>query len=219
MYVVDIIDDHKMFANAIAKDFSLYNSHIQIGVVKHSAHEYLEYLQSHPRHTPHVTIIDYRLPGLLGWHLSYLLQQQRPEIYKLGISGDIVNEWINNFVAAGCLSFVSKYEPLNILAQAVICAAQGNCFYNHYFTKQMQLAATGLPINFPFGLTDKEFFYIHLCQTQLTNDAIASLLDIKFEKEHQMQKQLFKRFEVQTKAHLVQVALMAGIIKHRVRVA
>lgn len=213
MYIVDIIDDSKMFANGIANTIGIYNSSIKIGVVKYNAQDYLQYLQSHKQHQPHIAVIDYRMPGLLGWHLSYLLQQQRPEIQKIGMSNDIMPNWINSFIVTGCKTFISKEDNYDVLAKAVACVAQNQPFYSSYFTPKMQVPVC-LPTDFPFGLNDKEFFYIHLCQTSFTNKAIAALLDIKFEEEHLLQKKLFKQFNVHTKTQLVQEAQYRKIIKY-----
>lgn len=215
MYIVDIVDDHKMVTESIGKNINFYNSNLQLGTMQYTAHEYLMYLKAHTKHKPDVVLIDYRLPGLLGWHLSYILEQEYPTIKKIGISGSTMPKWINNFLLAGCKTFISKDVDLEELTNGIHTICQNKNYFNTWFTKEMVVVNEAIP-SFPYGLTDKEFFYIHLCQTNLTNTAIASVLNISFETEHKMQKKLYKRFEVQTRAELESIAIDKKIICHPV---
>lgn len=214
MYQFDIVDDHKMFAESLGKTLPSINPLLKTGNIFLTAHDYLLHLKTHKNHNSNVVLIDYRMPGLLGWHLSLLLQEQYPHIIKIGMSGDTVPEWIELLMSTGCKTFVSKDDDCAELANAIVKISTQKKYLSKWVGTELtsQTIKKKDEIKFPYGLTQKEYLYIHLCQTNLTHQAIALLLNIGYEAEHKMQKQLNKKFDVQSRSQLVSYAIHKKII-------
>ena len=215
MYTFDIVDDHKMFGEAVGKYLTEYNSKLKLGKVFQSAHEYLVYLHTHPTKKPDVVMIDYRMRGLLGWHLSQILERDFSNIKKIGFSGDDIDDWINNFFLADCKAFVCKDNNCQELANAIEEVAKGNYYYNSYLEKNTIPKKRSIEeTEYLHHLTANEFFYLHLCQTDLTNKLIATILGLKENTLHKKQSILYKKFEVKTKGEMVRYAIDKRIIKY-----
>ena len=73
-----------------------------------SAEEALTLLQTLK---PHLLLVDLSLPGMSGLELIRQLQQERPELRYVVVSGHAGERYRQAALAAGARAFVSKDEP------------------------------------------------------------------------------------------------------------
>ncbi len=214
MYKVDIIDDSQLFAISLANTLKSISNNFTFGKIWQNAPEFLMYMKSKNATLPDLVLIDYRMPFLRGSHLSYILERDFPEIKKIGISADAEPDWVSEFLASGCMGFVDKGVHPKELQVAIENVLNGGLHTNIYVDekKVLRYKKNGLLLDLPFNLTDNEYLYIQLCQSPLTNDAIASVLGIGKESLHKRQQKLFKQFNVKSRAELVSFAIAKKII-------
>ena len=214
MYKVDIIDDSQMFSISLANTLKLISNNFTFGKIWNTAPEFLLNLKSKHNTPPDLVLIDYRMPFLRGGHLSYILQRDFPEIKKIGISADAEPTWINEFLATGCKAFIDKASHPNELKIAIETVLKDKYYLNLFVEeKQIKKYNEAVEFDFPFRLTDNEYLYIQLCQSNLTNDAIANVLSIGKELLHKKQQKLFKQFNVKSRAELVNFGIEKKIIR------
>jgi len=180
MYRVDIIDDHKACAMGLQNLLNATSNKFQVKKVWFNAPDFLLSLKNKNATQPDLVIIDYRMPFLLGFHLSYLLQRDYPHIKKIGISADAKPQWIEHFIATGSKGFIDKTAEFE----------------------------------FPYQLTDNDYLLIHLCQTSLSRENIADILNLNVETLKKSLGKIYKIFNVKTHGELISIAIEKQIIKY-----
>jgi len=214
MHIIDIINDSQLFAIALANTLKSISNNFTFGKIWQNAPEFLMYIKTKNATLPDLVLIDYRMHFLLGSHLSYILERDSPEIKKIGISADAEPDWVGEFLASECMSFVDKGVHPRELQTAIENVLYGRLHTNIYVDEKkiIRHKKSGFLIDLPFNLTDNEYLYIQLCQSPLTNDAIANVLSNGKESLHKKQQKLFKQFNVKSRAELVNFAIAKKII-------
>ena len=100
MHIIDIINDSQLFAIALANTLKSISNNFTFGKIWQNALEFLMYVKTKNTTLPDLVLIDYRMPFLLGSHLSYILERDSPEIKKIGISADAEPDWVGEFLAS-----------------------------------------------------------------------------------------------------------------------
>ncbi len=215
MYKVDIVDDSQMFAISLANTLKVISKNFTLGKIWNTGQDFLLNLKTKNCVPPDLVLIDYRMPYLTGGQLSYILQRDYSDIKKIGISADAEPDWIKEFLATGCKGFIDKSSHPDQLKDAIDTVLSDNYYLNLYVEKKQikKYDKTKVEFDFPFGLSDNEYFYIQLCQSPLTNDSIAFVLNMGKEALHKKQQKLFKQFNVKNRAELVSFAIDKKIIR------
>jgi DNA-binding NarL/FixJ family response regulator len=214
MQIVDIIDDQKMVAIALGNYIKSQEKKFIIGNIWHSAEEFILHLRNNKATPPNMVIVNHKLLGMGGWGSCYLLQKDFPEIKKMVLSSEASSKYANDFAKVGVMAFVSKTDDYIELSNAMYTVLSGNNYYNKYFTKKNKIDVIDLKkICFPANLSDYDFLFIHLCQTDYTYATMAAILGIKENNLHKKQQKVYKNLNVSTQGHLVAAAKNEGIIK------
>lgn len=216
MYRVDIIDDHKACAMGLQNLLNATSNKFQVKKVWFNAPDFLLSLKNKNATQPDLVIIDYRMPFLLGFHLSYLLQRDYPHIKKIGISADAKPQWIEHFIATGCKGFIDKTADHIELNKAIETVLKNEFYYNLYVNEKLvkNVVAKTTEFEFPYQLTDNDYLLIHLCQTSLSRENIADILNLNVETLKKSLGKIYKIFNVKTHGELVSIAIEKQIIKY-----
>lgn len=216
MYTIDIIDDSKIVSAGFKNLIEAVNKDFKVRKIWHNGYDFLLSLRVKNATKPDMVIIDYRMPVLMGYHVSYVLQRDFSEIKKIGYSSDAEPKWINNFIATGCKTFIDKSIDAKELEKVLKVVARDEYYYNFYVTERLtkELWNGTLEIQFPYNLTDNEYLFIHLCQSSLTREQFADVINIKIDLLHKKQSKLYKTFGVKTHGEMVSVGIEKKIIKH-----
>ena len=161
------------------------------------------------------------MPYINGIDLSYLTNKRYPHIQKIGISSDDYENWINGFLITGCKTFLSKGCNHNELFKVIEVVANNQFYYNEYVTKKFvkTIEETQAKFTFPKELSEVQYFFILLCQTELTYIAIADILMLKEDTLDKVRHKLFEKFDVKNRTELVAYAFENRIIKARKQAA
>jgi len=135
MQIVDIIlvDDHTIIREGIKALLSLDADFHVIGEA--SCWDELEVLLE--KKSPHIVILDIEMPGKNGLEIASILQETRPEIKKIILSGNVDSETIYEAVNCGVLSILPKESNEDELSTAIRKAAAGEDFYTHLISQMI----------------------------------------------------------------------------------
>jgi DNA-binding NarL/FixJ family response regulator len=116
-----IVDDHKMFADSLAR---LLDDEADIHVVgvAGGASEALELIA---RARPDVVLLDYQLPGRDGVALAGAINQVRPDIQLIMLTGSTDDRLLLSAVTAGCSGFLTKDRAADEVAVAIRSVTSG----------------------------------------------------------------------------------------------
>jgi DNA-binding NarL/FixJ family response regulator len=215
MYKVEIIDDHKACTLGLQNLLNATSTKFQVKKVWHTAHDFLLSLKRKNTTEPDLVLIDYRMPGLLGYHLSYLLQRDYPHIKKIGFSSEAKPKWIEHFIATGCKGFIDKSADHLELNRAIETVLKNEFYYNLYVNEKLVkgILTKSTMFEFPYGLIDNEYLLIQLCQTGLSRESIADILNVKLDTLKKKLSNIYAMFGAKTHSELVRVAIEKEIIK------
>ena len=107
LYKLFLIEDHPVMRRELRR---LLEGQADLEVVGEavSAEEALTLLQILK---PHLLLVDLSLPGMSGLELIRQLQQERPELRYVVVSGHAGERYRQAALVAGARAFVSKDEP------------------------------------------------------------------------------------------------------------
>ena len=216
MYRVDIIDDHKASTVGLQNLLNATSNKYQVKKVWFNAPDFLLSLKTKNAIQPDLVLIDYRMPFLQGFHLSYLLQRDYPHVKKIGFSSDAKPKWIEHFIATGCKAFIEKSGDQIELNAAIETVLKNEFYYNLYVNEKLvkDVLAKSAEFEFPYQLTDNEYILIHLCQTSLSRENIADILNLNVETLKKNLGKIYKMFNAKSHGELVSLAIEKGIIKY-----
>jgi DNA-binding NarL/FixJ family response regulator len=75
------------------------------------------------RHSPHVLVVDYRLPGEDGVQVAHRVRAECPEVSVVVLTAAAGEREIEALLAAGAVACVGKDAPLDAIVAAVRQAA------------------------------------------------------------------------------------------------
>ena len=175
MIKIAVIDDHDLVLKAISNLLNANAPKFKVEVMCRSAIEFLQYLEKHSSKID-LALIDYSMPYINGADLSYLLSKRYPNIQKIGISSDDCDEFVDKFLLTGCRTFLSKDCSPEELFSAVEQVQKNNFYFNKYVSnKTIKIISNNNgKFCFPKELREYQYFFILLCQTELTYKSIAN---------------------------------------------
>src|SRR5487761_760038 len=118
---VFIIDDHRMFTQAVAAALSEEADMEVVDTVDTVA----EARRRLPALETDVILLDQRLPDGQGTHVAAELRALRPGARVVLVTAAAEPSILNEALAAGCAGFVTKSDSIDALAAAVRAAASG----------------------------------------------------------------------------------------------
>lgn len=215
MIHLDIVDDQIIIAKALKDVLPKWLPDVKIGKVCHTAHDYIIHLRNPHTTPPQVVLINYKMTGLNGVHLSQILQQHFEHIDKIAFSSDASLPVIEQFVQAGCKAFINKEDSPESLSDAIKTVANQQYFYNKYIDKKFvkQLLAKESKTVYGYGLTQNDVWYIHLCQTDCTDEQKAAVMHIGVDALHKKRGKLYANFDVHNQTSLIDKAVHLHIIQ------
>jgi DNA-binding NarL/FixJ family response regulator len=74
-------------------------------------------------HSPHVVLMDYRLPGMDGVQATRRLLEACPEVAVVGLTASANQSEVEALFAAGAVACLTKDEPLEDIVAAIQRAA------------------------------------------------------------------------------------------------
>jgi len=208
-----IVEDQQMFREGIRKRLE-QEPDIQVVGEASSGEEALPKVEET---SPHIVILDIRLPKMSGIEVARSLRQRWPDLKILVLSGYDFDQYISAAVRVGIQGYLLKDEPQDVLVQAIRDIASGGAVLppriaskvmRHYST-----SATRTQGDLLGELTLREIEVLELMYQGLRNSEIADRLSISIRTVEAHVSSVIAKLGVQTRTEAVRIAVEKDLIK------
>ncbi len=204
---VFIIDDHRMFTQAVAAALTEEPDMEVVDTVENlaSARERLEHLEVD------VILLDQRLPDGQGTHAAAELRALCPGAKVVLVTAAMEPSVLNEALAAGCAGFVTKGDSIDALAAAVRAAASGAT----PVSPAMLTRITGGNSNnssLTEPLTPRETAVLLFLADGMSNEEIAKRLFISIHTLRNHIQSIISKLGAHSKLEAVSIAIREGLI-------
>ncbi|MCU1364619.1 MAG: response regulator transcription factor [Ilumatobacteraceae bacterium] len=205
---VAIVDDHRMFAECLAR-FLMDCDGIHVVGTAASGRDAIELVDEI---LPEVVLLDDDMPDCDGIEVAATIMRNHAEVSIIMMSDSATNDSIVHAVDAGCCGFLTKYEPAEAMADAVRGAALGGASISSSLLAELlpKLATTNRRSN----LTPRELVALEHLERGWTNHAIAAEMGISTNTVRNFVQSILAKLGAHSKLEAVSVARREGILAH-----
>ena len=158
-------------------------------------------------HSPHVTLMDQRLPGLSGSEATHAIRSAFPDARIIVLSTYVCDEEIYTALQFGAMAYLLKSVQREELTQAIRKASQGQ---RHITPEVAAVLAEGMSRS---HLSTRELDVLRLLVGGKRNREIASVLDITEGTVKLHVSSILGKLAVADRTEAVTVALQRGIVQ------
>jgi len=207
---VIIVDDHRMFAESLAR---LLADEEGIAVRGVGANR-VEALQLMERFEPRVLLIDYHMPDGDGVAVASEIKAKWPETMVVMLTGDADDQVLIAAIEAGCSGFFTKDRASSEVAEAVRVAAAGEALISPSQLVRLlpRLNRTYRPAG--ADLTEREHEVLNLLASGATNKVIAGELFLSVNTIRNYVQSILTKLDAHSKLEAVATAVKQGIISY-----
>ena len=204
---VFIIDDHRMFTQAVAAALTEEPDMEVVGTVDNLAGARRE-LQ---KVEVDVILLDQRLPDGQGTHAAAELRAIRPAAKVILVTAAMDPSVLNEALAAGCAGFVTKGDSIDALSAAVRAAASGATPVSPAMLNRL---TSGDPrgSNLTEPLTLRETSVLLFLADGMSNEEISKRLFISIHTLRNHIQSIISKLGAHSKLEAVSVAIREGLI-------
>lgn len=166
-------------------------------------------LETIPKLSPDLIIVDVSLPGMNGIELVKNLTFQNPAQKILVVSRHEESLYAERALRAGAKGYVMKFEPSNVLLKAVRKVLQGGIFINAEIADKLVLSAlSGKKLNSPYDLlSDRELEVFELIGSGNSSSEISDQLHLAIKTIETYRSRIKVKLDVKSSAELVFLAV------------
>jgi two-component system, NarL family, response regulator DevR len=207
---VIIVDDHRMFAESLAR---LLADEEGISVRGVGANR-VEALQLMERFEPRVLLIDYHMPDGDGVAVASEIKAKWPETMVVMLTGDADDQVLIAAIEAGCSGFFTKDRASSEVAEAVRVAAAGEALISPSQLVRLlpRLNRTYRPAG--ADLTERELEVLNRLASGATNKVIAAELFLSVNTIRNYVQSILTKLDAHSKLEAVATAVRQGIIAY-----
>ncbi|MGP8159709.1 MAG: response regulator transcription factor [Candidatus Dormibacteria bacterium] len=204
---VFIIDDHRMFTQAVAAALAEEPDMEVVDTVENlaEARRRLEEVEVD------VILLDQRLPDGQGTHAAAELRAIRPGAKVVLVTAAMEPSVLNEALAAGCAGFVTKGDSIDALAAAVRAAASGATPVSPAMLNRLTNPdVNGSALTEP--LTPRETAVLLFLADGMSNEEIAKRLFISIHTLRNHIQSIISKLGAHSKLEAVSIAIREGLI-------
>jgi DNA-binding NarL/FixJ family response regulator len=207
---VVIVDDHRMFAESLAR---LLGDEADIDVVG-VASDSDEALELVGRVHPSVVLLDYLLPGRDGVQVAQDIKHIHPATMVVMLTSSSDDRVLLAAIDAGCSGFITKDHAATDVAGAVRAAATGEALITpEQLVRLLPQLGTGRN-GVGADLTDRERELLQLLAGGGTNKALAAELHLSVNTVRNYVQSVLTKLGAHSKLEAVAIAVREGIISY-----
>lgn len=204
---VAIIDDHPAIREAIIARMSTMQQ-FQLSIEAENGKDFIEKLESHPKHLPDLCILDIKMPVMNGWEVMEHVGQKMDMSFLIFSDSDN-EQHIQKAIQLGARGYLHKSTSTQTLLHAALGIAQGSTFFAPYNAKEIKRIKE--QPHKPIKFTEKEMQYFSLCCTHLTHKEMAEKLGWSLRSVEGVRDNLFKKLMVRSRLMIALYAIDSGI--------
>jgi DNA-binding NarL/FixJ family response regulator len=206
-----IIDDHRMFAESLARLLATDTGIEVVGVATSASAAFALAGATQPQ----VALVDYQMPGQDGLEIVVELKRHSPDLLILMLSGVVDETVLLSAIEAGCIGYLTKDRAAAEVAAAIHAAVAGEALISPVLLARL-LAKINHRADGPAGLgsdlTERERQVLHLLAGGRTNAAIASELHLSVNTVRNYVQAILTKLGAHSKLEAVATAVREGII-------
>ncbi len=205
---VVIIDDHRLFAQALAQALA-DSADIEVAGIASSLHDGLDMV----RHEPvDVVLLDYRLPDGTGVDGIAAIRSIAPHAAVVMVTAAEDDRVLLKAVEAGCAGFITKTGDLDDLQQAVRRAASGEATISPALLTRLlgRLSRGGGGVG--EELTAREREVLGCITTGMSNSDIAAQLTLSVNTVRNHVQSVLTKLGAHSKLEAAAIAVREGLV-------
>ena len=130
-----LVEDHKIMAETLVHILRT-KGRFHVADVAESAEEAMEWLSEHkPEHKVDIALVDVVLPRTSGIELVSMIQQKRPDLPCLMISGRSAGHYVKRSLAAGARGYVLK-DDFHDVMKGIRLVLKGGTYLSKQLNKE-----------------------------------------------------------------------------------
>ena len=204
-----IVEDHRMFAEAVAQALETFPEFTVVGVAT-TAEEGLRMLGET---NADVVLMDYRLPDGTGTRAAQQMCADRPSTKVVIVTATDDDILLAEAIDAGCSGFVVKTRGLGELVNATRAAAAGDAVIPPPLLRHMVARLSGASTSTAFRLTPREIEVLRLLARGTSTKLIAARLGISVHTTRNHVQNIIRKCDAHSKLEAVSMALREGVIQ------
>jgi two-component system response regulator DevR len=207
---VVIIDDHRMFAETLARLLDEEPSITVLGIATTGD----EGVQLTIAMNPRVVLVDYQLPDRNGVAIAAQIKQQRPKTMVVMLTGSADDRVFLAAINAGCSGFLTKDRAAAEVVRAVRGAARGEAMIDSEMLARLLPQLNRTPRSMVGDLAGREREILDAMARGLPNKAIARDLGLSVNTVRDQVESVLMKLGVHSTLEAVSRAVREGIIEY-----
>jgi DNA-binding NarL/FixJ family response regulator len=207
---VMIVDDHRMFAESLARLLADEDD-IEVSAVVESGSAAL---QSIERSRPHVVLLDYFMPDENGITIAEEIKRRDPTIMVVMLTGAIDDDLLLSAIEAGCSGFLTKDHAASEVADSIRAAAVGEVLLSPAMLARRLPRLSRSHRSLGDDLTDRERDTLHHLSLGWTNKVIAAEMHLSLNTVRNYVQSILNKLGAHSKLEAVSIAVRAGVIDY-----
>ncbi len=204
-----VIDDHEMFADAVARALERADDIIVLAIARTAA----EGVAVAATEAPDVAVVDYQLPDESGTALARQIRTVSPTTQIVLLTGSHDDRVLRAAVDDGCDGFLTKDKAVHELVAAVRCVHEGEAYLPSDRLAELlpRLRSTYRPVG--AELTGREREVLELLADGKSNAAIAAELVLSRHTVRNHVQNVLTKLAAHSKLEAVAIATREGLVR------
>lgn len=203
-----IVDDHRVFAESLARLLSDEEGVTVVGVVSDPC----EAIDLAARLRPRVVLMDYRMPERDGIAITAEIKGKNPEIMVVMLTAATEDRVLLGAIDAGCSGFLTKDRAAAEVAEAVRAAAAGEALISPALLARLLPKLNRTQRAIGADLTDRELEILSLLARGWNNKLIAGELYLSVNTVRNYVQSVLTKLGAHSKLEAVSTAVREGIV-------
>lgn len=205
-----VVDDHRMFAQAVGKVLEEEDDIRVVGIAGSVA----EAVESARRCRPDVVLMDFELPDGDGATATKQIKDDRPETCLVMLTSFNSETVLVSSVEAGCSGFISKHRAMEEVVEGVRAAYRGEAMISPVMLARLLPRLRRTYRGVGTDLTAREVEVLRMLAEGLPNPEIAEKLAISLHTVRNHVQNILTKMQAHSKLEAVSIAVREGIIRY-----
>jgi DNA-binding NarL/FixJ family response regulator len=205
-----IVDDHRMFAESLARLLGDEEGIEVVGVASSGA-QALEMLGSRQ---PRVALVDYNMPEQDGITIAAAMKRMRPATMVVMVTGSADDRVLLGAIEAGCSGFITKDRAAAEVAEVVRGAAAGEALISPALLARLLPRLQRSHRSLGDDLTDRERDTLRFLARGWTNKVIATEMNLSLNTVRNYVQSVLNKLGAHSKLEAVSIAVREGLVDY-----
>jgi DNA-binding NarL/FixJ family response regulator len=205
-----LVDDHRMFAESLARLLTDEGDIDVLGVATSGAAALSMAATLHPR----VVLVDHQIPDQDGVSIASELKHRDPETMVVMLTGSTDDRVLLAAIDAGCSGFLTKDRAAAEVAESVRVAAAGEALISPALLARLLPKLNRTRRTLGSDLTQREIEILNLLIDGTPNKAIAGQLHLSLNTVRNYVQSILTKLGAHSKLEAVSTAVREGLVNY-----